>query len=86
MFYSIFIITQCFRGLTILIEQHYYFFIGELPSKPVLSLYPVLIERFEVFRHLKAYPADSGSSICSRGADPARLALLRGLSRLMMSQ
>ena len=38
------------------------------------------------FRVLKAYPADSGSSICSRGVDPAWLALLRGLSRLMMSQ
>ena len=34
----------------------------------------------------KAYPADSGSSICSRGVDPAWPALLRGLSRLMMSQ
>ena len=34
----------------------------------------------------KAYPADSGSPICSGGVDPARLALLRGLSRLMMSQ
>ena len=31
-------------------------------------------------------PADSGSSICSRGVDPAWFALLRGLSRLMMSQ
>jgi len=39
-----------------------------------------------VFFSGNAYPADSGSSICSRGADPARLALLRGLSRLMMSQ
>lgn len=35
---------------------------------------------------IKAYPADSGSPICSGGVDPARLALLRGLSRLMMSQ
>jgi ABC-type polar amino acid transport system ATPase subunit len=34
----------------------------------------------------KAYPADSGSSICSRGVDPAWLTLLHGLSRLMMSQ
>ena len=34
----------------------------------------------------KAYPADSGSSICSGSVNVARLALLRGLSRLMMSQ
>ncbi len=33
----------------------------------------------------KAYPADSGSSICSGSVNVARLALLRGLSRLMMS-
>ena len=40
----------------------------------------------ERLHQAKAYPADSGSSICSRGVDPAWLALLGGLSRLMMSQ
>jgi lipoprotein-anchoring transpeptidase ErfK/SrfK len=33
-----------------------------------------------------AYPVDSGSSICSRRGACGRPALLRGLSRLMMSQ
>jgi hypothetical protein len=51
-------------------------------SKLASSLQPA---RF-VFPAGKAYPADSGSSICSRGVDPAWFALLRGLSRLMMSQ
>jgi hypothetical protein len=34
----------------------------------------------------EAYPVDSGSSICSRRPAWGRPALLRGLSRLMMSQ
>ena len=37
-------------------------------------------------REKEAYPADSGSSICSGCGAPDRPALLRGLSRLMMSQ
>ncbi len=36
----------------ILIEQHYYLFISDLPSKPVFSPRPVLIERCEVLRHV----------------------------------
>ena len=34
----------------------------------------------------EAYPVDSGSSICSRSGVRERAAVLRGLSRLMMSQ
>ena len=37
-------------------------------------------------RSTKAYPADSGSSICSGCGGPDRAGALRGLSRLMMSQ
>jgi hypothetical protein len=53
--------------------------------KPIASKGWQLYFRVALIR-TKAYPADSGSSICSRGVDPAWLALLRGLSRLMMSQ
>ena len=52
----------------------------------VTGLLPTLRALPEIVNHPKAYPADSGSSICSRGVDPAWLAVLRGLSRLMMSQ
>ena len=55
--------------------------LGEQHNLPVGEL-----KRVVMYMRLKAYPADSGSSICSRGVDPAWLTLLRGLSRLMMSQ
>jgi predicted TIM-barrel fold metal-dependent hydrolase len=49
------------------------------PRKPfrVISFTPLA---------LKAYPANSGFSICSGRDAPDRPALFRGLSRLMMSQ
>jgi len=47
---------------------------------------PPRISRDLLIRAIEAYPADSGSSICSWRGAPVRPTLFRGLSRLMMSQ
>ena len=50
-----------------------------IPDSKIAREAAELVRQYEtemLFNHsVKAYPADSGSSICSRGADPARLAL-----------
>jgi hypothetical protein len=51
-----------------------------------VRLYTGAVKLRKIYAAEKAYPANSGFSICSGRDAPDRPALFRGLSRLMMSQ